>query len=110
MDNQAIWNQQYANACMDARTADARYEAALEAKRPFMLLRPRVYPDGNMWCVLYGETIQEGVAGFGETPEKAAVSFDLAWLNDRAVAKVHIGVDAARPGDDQTNPPGWQKD
>lgn len=88
---QAILNQQYANACMDARTADARFEVALDAKRPFMLLRPRVYPDGDMWCVLYGENIQEGVAGFGETPEKAAIAFDLAWLNDRAGIKAKSG-------------------
>lgn len=81
---QAILNQQYQNSITDGYASDARYAAALEAKRPFVLLRPRVYPDGDAWCVLYGDNLQEGVAGFGETPEKAAVAFDLAWLNDRA--------------------------
>lgn len=52
-----------------------------ERSRPFMLLRPRMFPDGNMWCALYGDNLQEGVAGFGETPEKAAVDFDIQWLN-----------------------------
>jgi hypothetical protein len=28
--------------------------------------------------------LQEGVAGFGDTPAKAATAFDLAWLNEKA--------------------------
>ena len=31
------------------------------------------YKDGNQWCFLYGENIQEGVCGFGKT------IFDAAW-------------------------------
>jgi hypothetical protein len=67
--------------------ADEHAQTAREARRPFVLLKPKLYPDGNAWCALYGENIQEGVAGFGETPEKAAQAFDLAWLNSRANAK-----------------------
>lgn len=48
--------------------------------RPHVAMKPKVYPDGNMWCALYGDNIQEGVCGFGETPEKACIAFDLAWL------------------------------
>lgn len=58
--------------------------AGYEMRRPFMLLRPKIYPDGNQWCALYGDNIQDGVCGFGETPEKAAQAFDLAWRNDLA--------------------------
>ena len=29
--------------------------------------------DGNMWCFLWGDNLQEGVCGFGET------IFDAAW-------------------------------
>lgn len=58
--------------------------AAYEMQRPFVLLKPKMYPDGNMWCALYGENIQEGVAGFGETPAKAAIDFDIHWLNEKA--------------------------
>lgn len=65
--------------------AEAKWQAALEAKRPFMILRPRIYPDGNAWCAVYGDNIQDGVCGFGDTPEKAAVAFDLAWLNQKAL-------------------------
>lgn len=27
--------------------------------------------DGDMWCALLGENLQEGVAGFGDTPQEA---------------------------------------
>jgi hypothetical protein len=58
--------------------------AALQQKRPFMVLRPPIFPDGDQWCALYGESLQAGVAGFGDTPAKAATAFDLAWLNEKA--------------------------
>ena len=34
--------------------------------------------DGNQWCFLWGENLQEGVSGFGCTPEDAACAFDSA--------------------------------
>ena len=46
---------------------------------PHVLMRPAVYPDGNQWCALYGEALQMGVAGFGETPAKACADFDHNW-------------------------------
>ena len=54
-----------------------------ESRRPFFMLKPKVMPDGNQWCALYGENLQEGVAGFGDTPEKAAIQFDIEWLNSK---------------------------
>ena len=74
-------------ACFKSNAAEAEYDAALEAKRPFMLLRPRIFPDGNQWCALYGDNLQEGVAGFGDTPAQAAVQFDIEWLNARLHAR-----------------------
>lgn len=65
MSESAYWNQMYANA--------------LEGQRPFILLRPRISIDGNQWCALYGENLQDGVAGFGDSPELAAWDFDKAW-------------------------------
>jgi hypothetical protein len=56
----------------------------LERLRPFFLLRPRVFPDGNQWCALYGDNLQEGVCAFGDTPAKAATQFDIEWLNAKA--------------------------
>lgn len=31
--------------------------------------------DGNSWCALYGPNIQEGICGFGDTPESAILKF-----------------------------------
>ena len=47
-----------------------------EQQRPSVLLRPKLHPDGNTWCALYGEDLQAGVAGFGETPKLAMIDFD----------------------------------
>lgn len=32
--------------------------------------------DGDKWCVLLGQNIQTGIAGFGESPEEAIINFD----------------------------------
>jgi hypothetical protein len=63
--------------------ADLRLDTAKEMMRPFMLLKPSVLKDGNKWCALYGDNLQDGVAGFGDTPEQAAIQFDIEWLNAR---------------------------
>lgn len=34
--------------------------------------------DGNQWCIVWGNNIQEGVCGFGETPEAAIWDFEKA--------------------------------
>lgn len=84
MDDTSHVNQMlYQAACFKSNAAEAEERAALQALRPFMLLRPKMYPDGNSWCALYGEDIQSGVAGFGDTPDLAAMAFDLEWLNGR---------------------------
>lgn len=43
-----------------------------------IMLRPKVFRDGNKWCALYGEDIQEGVCGFGDSPRAALTAFDVA--------------------------------
>jgi hypothetical protein len=57
-------------------------------ERPFMLLRPRMFPDGNQWCALYGENIQEGVCGFGDTPNLASYDFDNNWYGQKLMVEV----------------------
>ena len=57
--------------------------AAAEHARPSAVYRPSVYPDGNQWCALYGANLQEGVAGFGDTPADAMTAFDKAWATER---------------------------
>lgn len=55
--------------------------AGYEHQRPSAVYRPKLYPDGNQWCALYGENLQEGCAGFGDTPALAMTQFDVEWLN-----------------------------
>lgn len=56
-----------------------KYTAALEERRPFIQLRPRLFIDGDQWCALYGENLQDGVAGFGKSPDLASWDFDANW-------------------------------
>ncbi len=52
---------------------------ALEAVRPSVLLKPKVYMDGDRWCALLGGDLQEGICGFGRSPDEACLAFDTAW-------------------------------
>lgn len=56
-------------------------EAAWEQQRPSVVFKPTLTKDGNMWCALFGDNLQEGVAGFGETPAAAMYAFDTAWMS-----------------------------
>lgn len=46
-------------------------------------LQPKIFPDGDKWCALYGKNIQEGVAGFGDTPAKALSDWDNNFWNQK---------------------------
>ena len=50
-----------------------------ERERPSYLWKPKLSIDGNQWCALFGENLQDGVAGFGDSPAKAMLEFDRAW-------------------------------
>jgi hypothetical protein len=54
--------------------------AAAEMCRPSTIHRPALSIDGNKWCALYGENLQDGVAGFGDSPDEAFRAFDAAWF------------------------------
>ena len=45
----------------------------------FQMLKPRLFIDGNMWCVLYGKDIQEGICGFGKSPLDAIYAWNKEW-------------------------------
>lgn len=64
-------------------TAVLERNAARERLRPSFIWRPTLTLDGDQWCALYGANIQEGVAGFGVSPELAMRAFDLAWVSAR---------------------------
>lgn len=59
--------------------SDMNYHFMKEEYGLFALLRPKIYQDGNQWCVLYGENIQDGVCGFGSSPYKAILDFNLSF-------------------------------
>lgn len=42
----------------------------------FAMLRPKVTKDGNKYCVLYGNDLQDGIAGFGDTIHLAILDFN----------------------------------
>ena len=48
-------------------------------ERASVLMRPQLSIDGNQWMALYGENTQDGVAGFGDSPEEAMSDFDRNW-------------------------------
>jgi hypothetical protein len=58
---------------------DGNNDRYSEIRRPSRTFLPKVFLDGDQWCALYGDNIQEGVAGFGVTPAAACDDFDLNW-------------------------------
>ena len=71
------------------------YAACIEAAEYNLMrtLKTRVSIDGNQWCVLFGENLQDGVAGFGDTPYAAVLDFNKAWnlpLARAALAQSHL--------------------
>lgn len=76
------WSQIAANGVIQAATQafDVFSMAGHEQTRPCILFRPRIFPDGGQWCVLLGDNLAEGVAGFGETPYLAMYAFDKAFM------------------------------
>ena len=65
----------FVNAAQDIATANTR---------PSVVLKAALSIDGNQWCALYGVNLQEGLAGFGDTPEKAMLDFDKNYYNQHA--------------------------
>ena len=59
------------------------YAVGHEWQRPSVLFRPTIYPDGTMWCALLGDDLQQGIAGFGDTPDAAMRAFDVAFAKER---------------------------
>jgi hypothetical protein len=73
-----------ANITGDARSVfyelrDVISAVVEEYRRPSIMLKPALSIDGNQWCALFGENLQDGVAGFGDSPELAYWDFDKNW-------------------------------
>ena len=70
-----------------AALADAvlrQAELALGEAAPAPVEPLDLSPDGDQWCVLYGDNLQEGIAGFGPTPDEAVLAFAEAVLEAAA--------------------------
>jgi hypothetical protein len=74
------------NAFGNAHIAVAQCFGVIENEltRASRAMRPRVFIDGNLWCALYGDNLQDGVAGFGDSPELACIAFDAVWSKGKA--------------------------
>lgn len=82
-------NDEHSSMVMNAFTEVANkmsYHADVmlgQMQSPFVQLKPKLFPDGNQWCALYGDNIQEGLCGFGDTPAKAVVDFDTNYFHQK---------------------------
>jgi len=75
---QGILNEQWNAAHMSTNAAEQAL--ATEKRRGMWAVIYGLVPykDGDQWCVLLGENLQEGIAGFAETPAGAIADFDRA--------------------------------
>lgn len=74
----------------DYEAASIRSQNAQEQQEfnIFSMLNPKIYIDGNQWCVLYGESIQEGVCGFGDSPHQAVIDFNKSWYEKLSTTQI----------------------
>lgn len=70
-----------ANAiCYSVSTVQEYFQSlTCELTRPALLFKPLLSLDGNQWCALFGDDLQSGVAGFGDSPAEAMWDFDKQW-------------------------------
>jgi len=50
------------------------------SKKPYYIIR--VFRDGDEWCALFGEDLQEGVAGFGYSIPDALTKLVSSWSGE----------------------------
>ena len=64
----------------DCEEARANLERASTMNTPSMMILPKLLIDGDQWCALFGDSIQNGVVGFGDSPYEAYLDFDREWF------------------------------
>jgi hypothetical protein len=77
-DSRLSWGKR-GEACIPELVIHELWAMFSETQRPSTIFKPSIGLDGNQWCALYGPNLQEGVAGFGESPALALVDFDTNW-------------------------------
>ena len=63
-----------------AQEESAREELATARRKSYWVVILGLQPmkDGNKWSFIWGNNLQEGVAGFGDTPIDAMAAFERA--------------------------------
>lgn len=79
MSEQAVLNMQWNNEALRQRVLEEELAHWQRMNFRHVIYKPRVFKDGDKWCALLGLNIQEGVCGFGNTPEEACLAFDKEW-------------------------------
>ncbi len=76
------YQQMAANAiCHAASMAGENVRIVVaEYARPCVVWKPKLYVEGNQWCALLGDNLQDGVSGFGDSPAEAMWDFDKQWF------------------------------
>lgn len=64
---------------MMSQLHDAFRQAVYEYERPSIMLKPRLFREGNLWGCIHGGNPMEGVEGYGESPDLAYRDFDKNW-------------------------------
>lgn len=81
MDNPAIIDTACHAYEIMRRANEEHLHREEDLRRPFYMLAGhlKISRDGNKWCVLLGGNLQDGVAGFGDSPDLASYDFDRNW-------------------------------
>ncbi len=66
----------------DYQRAHQEYWTAVDKDRYCFKLKIKLFIEGNQWCCLFGDNIQDGVAGFGKSPHDAMLDFDAAMVRE----------------------------
>lgn len=75
--NQLLHNEQFIHQSKMALIYNE--EALMIIQR----LGAKIFKDGNQYCCLYGDTIQDGICGFGDSPMLAAIEFRKEFFNEK---------------------------
>lgn len=73
------WNERFNDEQHQRNLNLDYYNAAFESCRPSTIYKPRLFIDGYQWCALYGDNVQDGIAGFGKSAAEAYSDFDVSW-------------------------------
>lgn len=82
MNEETYWAEKLSR---EQHQLDYKYQAEMNAlvelqeMNLFSLLKSKVGIDGNQHYVLYGEDLQSGIAGFGDTLYLAILDFNKAF-------------------------------